>query len=195
MRNRTALRRARHLVGAVVALGLLVAACGDPGGGAASTDRGDAEPALQSGSALGDNPTEAPDADADADTEPSASDEIDRSRAGGDTAASGSGSDGDGAATPEPDPVTEADLARFVAASEAAVVNTSVEGTVLDAPDIYIAIAQASCARFSEGATLEDVVAEHLDGELSTSQDERELIGAVLGAAVETICPEHTEKI
>ena len=91
--------------------------------------------------------------------------------------------------------VTEDDLARFVAASESAVAGTSVEGVVFDAPEIYIAIAQASCARFTEGDTLEQVVNDHLDATGAESAADEELIGAVLGAAVETICPEHTSKL
>ena len=95
-----------------------------------------------------------------------------------------------------PDEVTEDDLARFIAATEAALVDTNIEGVVLEAPEIYIAIDQASCARFTQGENLEQIVNDHLsDTAAATDTDDEHLIGAVLGAAVETICPEHAAKL
>jgi hypothetical protein len=107
-------------------------------------------------------------------------------------------SDGDSSdvATSVPDAVTEEDLARFIAATEAALVDTSAEGLILEAPEIYIAIAQASCARFSQGDTLQQIVSDHLDDADTTPvADDEQLTGALLGAAVETICPEHAAKV
>jgi hypothetical protein len=95
-------------------------------------------------------------------------------------------------ATTAPDSVTEEDLARFVAATEAALVDTSAEGLILEAPEIYIAIAQGSCARFTQGDSLEQIVNDHLDATDTTpSADDEQL----LGAAVETICREHVAKV
>lgn len=85
----------------------------------------------------------------------------------------------------------EAALARFIAASESAVAGTSLEGLVLADPDIYIALGQSSCARFSNGDTLDQLVADHFTGAIERTVDEERLLGAVLGAAVEVMCPEH----
>jgi hypothetical protein len=91
---------------------------------------------------------------------------------------------------------TEKDLARFLAATEAALVDTSAQRLILEAPEIYIAIAQVSCARFTRGDSLEQVVNDHLDDTDATpSADDEQLIGALIGAAVETICPVHASKI
>ncbi len=94
------------------------------------------------------------------------------------------------------DAVTEADLARFVAATEAAIDETSLAGVVFESPEIYIALAQAACARFSEGADFDAVAAELLTGLASEpSEDVERLAGALLGAATRTICPEHADRV
>jgi hypothetical protein len=73
--------------------------------------------------------------------------------------------------------------------------HSSAEGLRLEAPEIYIAIAQGSCARFAQGDSLQQIVNDHLDATDTTpSADDEQLIGALLGAAVETICPEHASK-
>ena len=106
------------------------------------------------------------------------------------------GGDSSDVSTSVPDAVTEEDLARFIAATEAALVGTSAEGLILEAPEIYIAIAQASCARFTQGDSLQQIVNDHLDDTDTTPvADDEQLIGALLGAAVETICPEHAAKV
>jgi hypothetical protein len=51
------------------------------------------------------------------------------------------------------DEITDDDLTRFIAAAEVPLQGTSLEGVVFEAPEIYIAIAQVSCARFSDGET------------------------------------------
>jgi hypothetical protein len=107
-----------------------------------------------------------------------------------------SGSDAGEQAGASADDITQEDLTRFVAATEAALAGGAMEGVVLDAPEIYIAIAQVSCARFSQGDTLEQIVADHLAETAPTpGANDEQLIGAVLGAGVETICPEHGTKI
>lgn len=98
---------------------------------------------------------------------------------------------------PTPGIVTEADLARFIAATEEALQGTDQAGVVMDAPEIYIALAQASCARFSAGESF-DQIASGLLSELADggSRDDNErLVGAILGAATRTLCPEHADKI
>ena len=96
----------------------------------------------------------------------------------------------------QPDEVTAADLARFVAATESAIEGTASAGLVLEAPEIYVALAQAACARFTEGASF-DEIANGMLAELGpdpTADDER-LVGAVIGAATRTICPEHADRV
>jgi hypothetical protein len=99
-------------------------------------------------------------------------------------------------ATIASDSVTEEDLDRFLAATEAALVDTSAEGLILEAPEIYIAIAQGSCARFTQGDSLGQIVNDHLnDTDTTPAADDEQLIGALLGAAVQTICREHVAKV
>lgn len=95
------------------------------------------------------------------------------------------------------DTVTEADLERFIAATESAIAGTSAEGAVLEAPEIYIAIAQSACARFTDGDDFETIAADLLADIAAgdpTGDDER-LVGGILGAATHTLCPEHADKI
>lgn len=92
--------------------------------------------------------------------------------------------------------VSEDDLARFIAATERALVGTDQESVVFDDPEIYIALGQASCARFSAEDTFEQIATDLLE-EIDTeeSDDETRLVGAVIGAATQTLCPEHADKI
>lgn len=85
-------------------------------------------------------------------------------------------------------PVTEDDLAVFVAAAERTLGGTALEGTILDAPEIYVAIAQSACARFEAGDAFDVVASELLDTLDSGSNDDAILVGAVLGAATQTVC-------
>lgn len=95
-----------------------------------------------------------------------------------------------------PDPVSDADLENFLASVETAIQGTRHEGVVFEEPDTYIALAQAACARFSDGHTLDEIADDMLGavGGAATTDDER-LVGALLGAATRTICPEHSDKI
>ena len=90
--------------------------------------------------------------------------------------------------------VTEDDLARFIASAEAALTGTRHEGVVLDSAELYIALAQTSCARFSAGHSLQDIV-DDLLGTPQAAADDNHLAGAILGAGVATICPDHTGKV
>lgn len=99
-------------------------------------------------------------------------------------------------ALPATGTVTEDDLSRFLAATETVLKGTANQGVVYDAPEIYIAIAQTACARFSAGETFRQV-ANDLLTELATTSpdDDNQLVGAILGAATQTICPEHADLI
>ena len=93
-----------------------------------------------------------------------------------------------------PEPVDEghseeaADLARFVASAEAALSGTPGEGSVMEQPEIHIALGQVACAQFSAGDSFAQVV----DG---IGLGDAQVTGAVIGAAVETICTEHRDQI
>lgn len=102
----------------------------------------------------------------------------------------------DTTALPATGTVTQDDLVRFVAATETVLKGTPNQGIVYDAPEIYIAIAQAACARFTAGETFEQV-SDDLLTELATTSpdDDNRLVGAILGAATQTICPEHADLI
>lgn len=93
--------------------------------------------------------------------------------------------------------VTEADLVRFIEATESVLSGTSWEGAVYGAPEIYIALAQSACARFTNDQSFEVVAADLLTavaGADANDDDER-LVGALLGAATRTICPEHADLV
>lgn len=94
------------------------------------------------------------------------------------------------------DPITEDDLVRFIAATEAVLKGTEQEGVVYGSPEIYIAIAQAACTRFSAGDDF-DEIADGLLAEFAEAglDGEERLVGAILGAATKTICREHADKI
>lgn len=94
------------------------------------------------------------------------------------------------------DVVTEDDLTLFIAAAERALEGTSQETAVFDDPEIYIALGQASCDRFSAGETFEQIATDLLaDIDTDDSNDETRLVGAILGAATQTLCPEHADRI
>ena len=99
-------------------------------------------------------------------------------------------------APPSSDAISRDDLVRFVAATESVLEGTSNEGVVRDAPEIYIAIGQAACARFTAGDTFEQVSNDLLTELASTNPgDDELLVGAILGATTQTICPEHADLI
>jgi hypothetical protein len=107
--------------------------------------------------------------------------------------------DDDSTSDPVPtivDVVTEDDLTLFIAATERALEGTSQESAVFDDPEIYIALGQASCDRFSAGESFEKIATDFLvDIDTDESDDETRLVGAILGAATLTLCPEHADKI
>lgn len=94
------------------------------------------------------------------------------------------------------DSVTEDDLTLFIAAAERALEGTSQEAAIFDDPEIYIALAQTSCAQFSTGESFKQIATDLLaDLDTDDSQDETRLVGAILGAATQTLCPENGDKI
>lgn len=94
------------------------------------------------------------------------------------------------------DVVSADDLTLFIAAAERSLEGTSQESAVFDDPEIYIALGQISCDRFTAGETFEQIATDLLaDIDTDDSVDETRLVGAILGAATQTICPEHADKI
>ena len=98
------------------------------------------------------------------------------------------------------DVVTEDDLVAFIAAVETAIEGSSNEGLVFQAPEIFIANAQSFCARFETGDSLEVIVDDYLTEFAGTtlataSADDALLVASILGAGVETMCPQHGEKL
>lgn len=93
-------------------------------------------------------------------------------------------------------PVTEDDLALFIAAAERSLEGTSQESAVFDDPEIYIALGQVSCDRFSNGEKFDEISLDLLaDIDTDQADDETRLVGAILGAATQTLCPEHADEI
>ena len=116
------------------------------------------------------------------------------------TAATNGVADGSAPTTAPPttvdDSVTEDDLTLFIAAAERSLEGTSQESALLDDPEIYIALGQISCDRFSAGEQFDQIAIDLLaDIDTDDSDDETRLVGAILGAATQTLCPEHADKI
>ena len=85
---------------------------------------------------------------------------------------------------------------RFIAAVETVLTGTPNEGLVRESPEIYIAVGQAACARFTAGDSFDQVSNDLLTDLMSANpSDDRRLVGAILGAATQTICPEHADLI
>jgi hypothetical protein len=102
------------------------------------------------------------------------------------------------ASAPATTPVFEDDLVTFIAASEAALEGTRYQGAIFEAPEPYIALAVAACARFSAGDELEQIVADllaELGGTGENDEDDERLAGAIIGAATRTICTEHSDEL
>ena len=94
------------------------------------------------------------------------------------------------------DVVTAEELTLFIAAAERTLEGTAQESAVFDDPEIYIALGQISCDRFSAGETFGQIATDLLaDIDTADAADETRLVGAILGAATQTICPEHADKI
>jgi hypothetical protein len=85
------------------------------------------------------------------------------------------------------------DLVVFIAAGERMLADGPYEGVIHESPEIYVAVAQSFCGRLDEGVDVNRIVNDFaVEGgfDLSANGD-RTLIGSVLGAGVETLCPRH----
>ncbi|MFH1331078.1 MAG: DUF732 domain-containing protein [Actinomycetota bacterium] len=89
----------------------------------------------------------------------------------------------------------EEDLVGFLATLEELLVGTSYEGEALNEPDVFVATGRLFCERLDKSDSADDVLSAYLDelagGVGAASDDELVLAGALLGAAVGALCPEH----
>jgi hypothetical protein len=95
-------------------------------------------------------------------------------------------------------PTTTPDLAVFIAAVNEAAADTSYQDAALSDPEVFVGIGQLFCERVGEGQTVDAVLTEYLtaleDGSSGTvTQDDAHITGAVMGASLEILCPEHRE--
>ena len=90
----------------------------------------------------------------------------------------------------------EEDLILFIATLEELLAGTSYEGEALNAPDVFVATGRLFCERLDNGDNADEVLSAYLDqlagGVDIATDDELVLAGALLGAGVATLCPEHT---
>ena len=89
----------------------------------------------------------------------------------------------------------EENLVVFIATLEELLVGTSYEGEALNEPDVFVATGRLFCERLDSGDNIDDVLTAYLDelagGVDIATDDELVLVGALLGAAVGALCPEH----
>jgi|FLYL01.1.fsa_nt_gi hypothetical protein len=91
-----------------------------------------------------------------------------------------------------------ADLARFVAVVDEALTGTSYAGTAYTDPELFVDTGRLFCSLLDRGLTVDDVLTAYvtvLAGETEGGEihpDDLALGGAVLGAAVEILCPQHS---
>lgn len=93
------------------------------------------------------------------------------------------------------DGVDDADLVVFIAAGERMLANGPYQGAIYESPEVYVAVAQSFCHQLDNGEAVNRMVADFAaeSGLDLTSYDDRILIGSVLGAGVETLCPHHRD--
>ena len=89
----------------------------------------------------------------------------------------------------------EEGLVVFIATLEELLVGTSYEGEALNEPDVFVATGRLFCERLDDGDSIDEVLTAYLDelagGVDIATDDELVLVGALLGAAVGALCPEH----
>lgn len=94
-----------------------------------------------------------------------------------------------------------ADLARFVAVVDQALTGTSYAGTAYTDPELFVDTGRLFCSLLDRGLTVDDVLTAYvtvLAGETESGEihpDDVALGGAVLGAAVEILCPQHSASL
>lgn len=93
------------------------------------------------------------------------------------------------------DLVYDEELVVFIAAGERMLANGPHEGAIYDSPEVYVAVARSFCHRLDDGETINRMLAGFAaeSGLDLTSHDDRILIGSLLGAGVETLCPHHRD--
>lgn len=89
--------------------------------------------------------------------------------------------------------------ARYLATVAAMVDGTEFEGLPEADPQGFLAIADTICQMMDNGASWDDVLARYLD-ELRVARgaetdDDAVLAGSLVGAAVETFCPEYADEL
>lgn len=103
------------------------------------------------------------------------------------------------AATPATNVPSEEDLAIFVATIEELLVGTVYEGGALEQPELFLATGFLFCDWLDKGADADTALSRYLEelaGEAASASDEQLVVaGALLGAAVAVLCPEHTQSI
>jgi hypothetical protein len=95
-------------------------------------------------------------------------------------------------------PTPAPDLAVFITAVNEAVAETSYQDAALSDPEVFVGIGQLFCEQVGEGQTVDGVLAEYLtaleEGSSGTvTEDDAYITGAVMGASLEILCPEHRE--
>ena len=89
----------------------------------------------------------------------------------------------------------EEDLVVFIATLEELLAGTSYEGEALNEPDVFVATGRLFCERLDEGDSVDNLLSAYLDqlagGADLATDDDLVLAGALLGAAVGALCPEH----
>jgi hypothetical protein len=83
----------------------------------------------------------------------------------------------------------------FIATLEELLAGTSYEGEALNEPDVFVATGRLFCERLDDGDSVDDLLTAYLDqlagGVDIATDDELVLAGALLGAAVAALCPNH----
>lgn len=91
------------------------------------------------------------------------------------------------------DLVYDEQLVVFIAAGERMLANGPHQGAMYDSPEVYVSVARSFCQRLDDGEAVNRMLADFAaeSGLDLTSHDDRILIGSLLGAGVETLCPHH----
>ncbi|MCH7584996.1 MAG: DUF732 domain-containing protein [Acidobacteria bacterium] len=93
----------------------------------------------------------------------------------------------------------EENLVVFIATLEELLVGTSYEGEALNEPDVFVATGRLFCERLDSGDSADDLLTTYLEqlagGVDIATDDELVLAGALLGAAVGALCPEHASVV
>ena len=91
------------------------------------------------------------------------------------------------------------DYAALIATVESALEGTSYEGAPLENGEVFVATAEVFCDLLDEGMSADEILADYLDrlsddGAIELAEEDGLMAGVLLGAAVEVVCPEHSEE-